>query len=389
MSPSGPSPRWGSRAPSGWYLGRLGGTPLFLAPSWIIIAVVLGVIFYPTVAIVAPGLGPVALVAAVAVVPLMLVVSVLAHEVAHGVTGRAVGAPPAEYVLTLWGGHTQFSRELRSPGASALVSVAGPAANAVLALAAWWLLGVLDPAPLGSLLLQAATLSNAVVAVFNLLPGLPLDGGRVLEALVWKVTGDRLRGTIAAGWGGRAVVVGLVVVFVLRPLLAGTSPTLTTVIWVALLGAYLWSAAGQTIVTARALRHAAGLDLRTLADPALTVRADEPLAALDALLAGRTEVPVLLVDADGRVSALVDPAAAGRVPAAARSTTPLTAVATAVPPEAVLTTLVGPRAAGAAAHAARSSRVVVLLDGERRTVSVLPVARLERALAGRAPRRAP
>ncbi|WP_127572702.1 site-2 protease family protein [Georgenia faecalis] len=376
--------RWGTRTSAGWVIGHIGGAPLLLSPSWFLIAAVLALLFLPTVSLRVPGLGTIGALLAAAGFPLMLLVSVLAHEVAHGLTGRRVGSPPSEYVLTLWGGHTQFRHELATPGTSAAVSVAGPVANAVLAVAAWGLLVATPVTGFVELLLQAATVANGVVAAFNLLPGLPLDGGRVLEALVWKVTGDRLRGTVAAGWGGRAVVIGLVVVFVLRPLGAGARPSLVTMVWVAVLGAYLWSAASRTIATARAYQAAAGLDLRALADPARVMAAGTSLAHLDTLAAPGA---VVLTDEAHRITGLVDPEAAAQVPPAARGTTTLSAVATALPQTAVVTVMEGARAAGAVAHAARTSALVVLVDGARGVVGVLPVRRLEEALSSRRPRR--
>src|SRR5690606_7409430 len=174
-------------------------------------ALVLGLVFGPVLTPSVPGSGGLAALAVAAAVPLMLLLGVLAHEVAHGLAGHAVGSPPREYVLTLWGGHTQFANDMRTPGASAFVSVVGPLANAVLAGLAWWALG-LAGTPLSAVLWQIAALSNAVVAVFNLLPGYPLDGGRILEAAVWRATGDRLAGLNVAGWGGRVVAVGVAVV---------------------------------------------------------------------------------------------------------------------------------------------------------------------------------
>lgn len=367
--------RLGQRTSSGWVIGHLRGAPVVFAPSWFLMAAALGILFAPTITRVVPDAGTVATVLAAASVPLMLMLGVLAHEIAHGLAGHAVGSPPREYVLTLWGGHTQFTADMRTPGASALVSVVGPLANAVLALLAWLALGQTDSA-LGSVLWQIAALSNAVVAVFNLLPGYPLDGGRILEAAVWRITGDRLTGMSAAGWGGRVVAVLVVVAGLGRPLSLGLRPTIVTVLWVALLAGYLWTSSSQAINVARARRSAAGLDLRQIAEPALTLPATAPVAAADGF-AGRR---VVLLDDGGRVNALVDPAILAQVPPAARSTTPLSAVASVLSPASVVTQLYGAPGVAAAAQAARTSPVLVLVDGDAGVVGLLTVARLEEAL---------
>ena len=66
--------------------------------------------------------------------------------------------------------------------------------------------------------------ANFVIGIFNVLPGLPLDGGRLVESAVWKVTGSQAKGTVAAGWGGRIIVIALGLWFVALPLLAGGEP---------------------------------------------------------------------------------------------------------------------------------------------------------------------
>lgn len=352
-----------------------------LAPSWLLIALALGVLGAPTFARVLPGAGTTTIVLAAAAVPVMLLLSVLAHELCHGIAGHAVGVPPTRYVLTLWGGHTQFATALPTPGKAAVVSLAGPAANVVLALLAWVAWRGLDPVdtPVLALLVQVAMLSNAVIAVFNLLPGLPMDGGQALEALVWRLTGDRLRGMAAAGWGGRAVVVLLVAVVLLRPLAEGRRPSVVTVLWVVLISGYLWSAASRTIATAHARRRAAGLDLRMLAEPALGLPAAGALTSLAGVPTGHH---VVLLTADGRPAALLDPAAAAAVPPQLRETTPLTAVAHAVPREAVLTQLHGGAGVAAAAQGARHAASLVLVE-QGQVRGVLTVARLEQALAPR------
>ncbi|MBN9327568.1 MAG: site-2 protease family protein, partial [Cellulomonas sp.] len=223
-SPSDPRP---PRQP-GWVIGHVAGAPVVLAPSSLLAVVVLTAAYAPAVRS-ATRLGAGAyLVAAVFVV--LLFASVLAHELAHGIVAKRRGQQPTAFVLTLWGGHTSFVGGSASPATSALVAVVGPLANLLLAGA---FAGLRVVAPSGSLaeyLAWAGALSNGFVGVFNLLPGLPLDGGRLLEAAVWAGTRDRSRGTEVAGWVGRAVAAGLVLLVVVLPLSQGLPPSVFNLI---------------------------------------------------------------------------------------------------------------------------------------------------------------
>jgi len=108
-----PPARFGTRTRSGWVLGRIAGAPVILAPSWLVVAALLTWLFVPTVQSAVPGIGTLAAWLAAAGFPLLLAVSVFLHELGHGLTARSLGIPVTEYVITLWGGHTQFDRELR------------------------------------------------------------------------------------------------------------------------------------------------------------------------------------------------------------------------------------------------------------------------------------
>ncbi|HLS48983.1 MAG TPA: hypothetical protein VK024_03225, partial [Actinomycetaceae bacterium] len=154
-------------------------------------------------------------------------------------------------------------------------------------------------------------------------------------------------------------------------------PRLFTVVWVVLLSAFLWSAASRSIARVHARRKVADLDLRTLAAPALALPAE---ASLDAAPSGRDHV--VLLNSAGEPVMIVDPDARAAVPPQARATTPLGAVAVAIPTEAVITELHGADGVAAAAHAARFTPTIVLRE-HGRIIGVLSVNRLEQALAGR------
>jgi Zn-dependent protease len=310
---------------SGISLGRVLGVPVRLAPSWFVVAVVVVAIFAPSVER-STGLRAPATWVVAALFAVLLLVSVLVHEIAHAATARALGLPVTEIVANLWGGHTQFSDESPSPGSTALVAVTGPLANGVLALVGWVALSAVDDGVV-RVLLVALVLTNGFVAVFNLVPGLPLDGGRVLEAAVWKATSDRSVGTSTAGWCGRVVAVLLLLLMVGRPLVRGEQPELTTLVWTVMIAALLWQGATAAIGVARLRRSAAKVQLADLVQPALAMPA-AATAWRDLGVDDRRHL--LAVDADGQPQGLLtvqarrELRAHGQPPAG----TPLSAVVT-------------------------------------------------------------
>ncbi|OJX94229.1 Zn-dependent protease [Salana multivorans] len=364
----------------GWRLGSIGGVPVYLAPSWLAVAAIFTVLFLPTVRAAAPGLsGPMSVVAATSF-PILLFVSVFLHELAHGTTARALGVPVREYVLTFWGGHTSFSGDLRSPGVSAAVSAAGPAANLVLAGLGWLGLRQLPPG-LVAVVVASLVYANLVVGVFNLLPGSPLDGGRILEALIWKVTGDRDTALVGAGWVGRGIAVLIAAVALGLPLLRGDRPTLTSVVWSLLIAGVVWQGASRSVTVGRARRGAAGVDLRPLLAPAVVLPARAVVTDVPPLPLGvRVEATVLTDDA-GAVVAVVDPAALASVPDALRATTALGAVARSLPGGAIVTRLRGPDALAQVARGLQVSDVLVVV-GDAGVLGTLTRERLVAAFSG-------
>jgi Zn-dependent protease/CBS domain-containing protein len=365
---------------SGISLGRVLGVPVRLAPSWFVIAVVVVVLFAPSVErstdLVAPATWGVA-----ALFALLLLGSVLLHEIAHAATARALGMPVTEIVANLWGGHTQFSDESPSPGATALVAVAGPLANAALTVAGWLALSLVDDGVL-RLLLVALMLTNGLVAAFNMAPGLPLDGGRVLEATVWKVTGDRSNGTLTAGWCGRVVAVLLLVWMVGRPLLRGEQPELTNLVWSVMIAALLWQGATSAIGVARLRRSASAVRLADLVQPALALPADD---------VGWMALPdhdarhLVAVSGSGSPQGLLSADARRALRRAGQPTpgTPLQAVVTVLDP--VVT--VPSTATGSellATLAARPAHQYLVLDEQGRLVGVVQGQELAEALTARA-----
>ncbi|MFB9376462.1 site-2 protease family protein [Kineococcus gynurae] len=337
-------------------LGRPFGVPLFLAPSWFLFAGVIVLIFGPIVETRIPGptTDPATAATAYAVAfgyAVLLLVSVLLHEIAHAVAARAVGMRVAGIVLNVWGGHTSFREDVSSPGRSLLIAVVGPITNGLIALLAYRVAagasaGPNDPGTLGigGLLLGALALSNLLLCIFNLLPGLPLDGGHALEALVWKIRGDRLAGTVAAAWTGRVLAVAVLALAILLPWLRGGQPSFTSVIWAGLVGALLWQGASASLAWAGQARRVPHLSARTLQRPAIAVASGASVeevvrsarAAIDAgaTRGGDGDLEVVLVTDAGVPVAVVDTAALRRIPAERRGEVGIGAAARALPPRA-------------------------------------------------------
>ncbi|MDY6055397.1 site-2 protease family protein [Micrococcus sp.] len=240
-------------------LGRIAGAPVYLSPAWVLIAAVVMLTFGPQVRRLLPSLGAGAYLVALGYA-VILAVSVLVHEAAHAMVGRAQGLPAEEVVLTLWGGHTQFRGLHTTPLGSVATALAGPASNLALAGLAWAALGLTEAAGLidgrgvASLLLQMTVWANVLLAAFNALPGLPLDGGRMVESAVWAATGSRDRGTEAAGWSGRVLALAVPALAVGLPLLRGDAPDLLVAALALWVGLMLWQGAGRAVAVGRRRR---------------------------------------------------------------------------------------------------------------------------------------
>lgn len=361
----------------GWVVGRIAGAPVLLKPSALLMVGVLTLLFVPTVRTVSPELGSQTLLGAFVVV-VMLMLSVFLHELAHAVAARAQGMVVQELALTLWGGHTAYSDTRSTPRSSAVIAVVGPLTNVVLAALAWFGYQAHSGSSSVAMLLYVTAYANAAVAIFNLLPGLPLDGGQVTESVVWAVTGSRLRGTVAAAWTGRVLAVALVVAAIAVPTLSGYRVELLVVVWAAIIGSFMWTSASAALTQSRRRATIDALDPRLLARPAVAVSADvtvEQARGIARLLGpGTTQVQLVLVAgpqpesgvAVGQPVGLVDHDALAAVPDDAARTAPVWTVSVALPTVAVVGAgLTGADLFTAVLHAAPHAPVCVLVhDGD-------------------------
>lgn len=242
---------------------------------------------------------------------LLLEASVLAHEIAHCVAARLLGLRVGGLRLWALGGLTEVEAERRSPLREYVVAVVGPLTSVLTAGICGVLalhVGGTDDRPVGMLLFWLATV-NALLAAFNLLPGLPLDGGRVLRAVVWRLSGSDTTGTRAAAVTG-FVVAGVTVLAGL--LVPGANGSAFLAFFVA---AYVAVNAQAALRSAGVAERTPGLSAGRLARRALTAPSDLPLG--EALRrAGTVGATALVVtSSDGRARSLVSGARVDATPA--------------------------------------------------------------------------
>ncbi len=322
-------------------LGRIAGVRVGFNWSLLVVATLvawtLATGFLPSAA---PGQSSAAYWTAGVISAVVFLASVLAHELAHSIVAMRRGVKVEGITLWLFGGVSRFISETNSPGTQALVTFVGPLTSLVLG-AIFYVISIAagGGAHPG---LVVATLSwlgyiNIALAIFNLLPAFPLDGGRLLQSLIWLRTGDRLRATriaarIGMGFAYLLIAYGLFAFIFAGDLIGG--------VWSVFLGWFLLSAA-RSEETGGLIRQAlSGISVRDVMS-ANPVQAPDDISAYDALhgyvLTSRhSTLPTH--DGDGRLSGLLTLAALKKVTPEARATTlvkdiecPLESVSTASP----------------------------------------------------------
>jgi Zn-dependent protease len=264
------------REPGTLRIGQIGGVDVLVRSSWLLVALLISVMLAPAVEMRQPGLGGWKYVAGVAFA-VLLYLSVLLHEMSHALMAKRFGLPVRSITLHFLGGVTEIDGEPDTPRREFGVSVVGPLTSLAVGVLALLLGRVVDQGLLG-FAVDGLAWANLVVGALNLVPGLPLDGGRVLRAAVWKVTGNQHRGTIVAGWGGRAAAVAALAYPFVRTGVTGTPTPTSDYVFAVVIASFLWTGASQSIVAARVRRRLPALRARTLARRTLTVPADLPLS---------------------------------------------------------------------------------------------------------------
>ena len=291
-------------------IARPFGIPVYISPYWIVIAAVYVVLYANNFrGALGNGAGKY-LLAAVFVV--LLYLSVLIHELSHSLVARGYGLPVRRIMLYPLGGVSEIDKEPETPLREFCVSAAGPALSLVLAGIGWGLSSVFVTGWSGELVWQLMWV-NLIVGVFNLAPGLPLDGGRMLRAVIWKFTKKPSTATIAAAWTGRGLAIALLVLvlYYARSLAGGVW---FAAIWVAVIAAFMWIGAGQSIRATKFRERLPELQARRLARRAISVQASTPLAEAIRRADESNARAVVVVDHENKPIAILNEAAVMATP---------------------------------------------------------------------------
>ena len=279
-----PTPKSARPAGGGILMGRPFGVPVYVAPSWFLVAALITWVFGGQLDRVLPDLGSarylIALFFAVA-----FYASVLVHELAHTVAALRFKLPVRRIQLQFFGGVSEIEKESETPGREFVLAFVGPLLSLALAAVFYGGMQVVEPRTVPGVLLAGLMISNLIVAVFNLLPGLPLDGGRMLRAVVWKLSGKPMTGTVAAAWTGRALAITVLIGLPLATYAGGRDSggiggmdSITDALLAAILAAIIWTGAGNSLRMARLREHLPSLRARTLTRRAVPVAAETPLS---------------------------------------------------------------------------------------------------------------
>lgn len=353
--------------PRGWRIARVGQVPVHVRGSALVTLAVLWGVLYAQ-------LGPSLSWRSWWLAPLLatltclgFLASVVVHELAHALVARGLGLPVTGVTVFHLGGMTQLARDPDDPRDEALVAVAGPLANLLLA----GLLLVVGIG-LGARTLVGGTLVflgylNGTIGVFNLLPGHPLDGGALVRAAAWAVTGDALRALRLSAVLGQALGGAMVLGGIMGALPGGPGASQPSWLWLAVVGGFVAVAARVGMIHAGVRVRLAGMRAKDLSRG---VAFDVPGHAAVGTVAPRlrrTERPGVVLDAEGAPVGTFGPSEIAAVPSAswqritvAESMQPLLGAVDAE--EELLTVL--PRF-----RRTRDSAVAVLADG--RPVGVL------------------
>jgi len=335
-------------------LGRIAGFPVSVHWSVLVILWLFTWSLASTLPGVVKGYSPAVYWAAGGCGALVLLASLLAHELAHAVVARRAGVAVGSVTLWLFGGVTTLGGEAKTPKAAFRIAFAGPATSLVLAAAFGGLVAALHTvraAPIVIGVVSWLALINLLLGLFNLLPGAPLDGGRVLRAYLWRRYGDSVRAGIGAAHAGR-VVAFILIALGLAEFVAGG---LVGGVWLAFIGWFIFAASREeeTRITTQQLfagvRVADAMTARPHTAPGW-ISVDE---FIQHYVLGDRHSAYPVADRDGSTVGLVTLTQLRDVPPSRRGTTsvgdialPLHAVPTAAPQEPLTALLERMAAAG-------------------------------------------
>ena len=367
----------------GIVIGRPLGIPVYVSPYWFLIAALFVVFYASSLKGSVHGSTMRYVVAAAFVV--LLYLSVLIHELSHCVVARAFGLPVRRILLYPLGGFSEIEQEPQTPAREFLVSGAGPLLSLVLAALGYAIIVTLEPGGIPRILIDQLILANVLVGIFNLLPGLPLDGGRMLRAGVWKLTGKSGTGTIAAAWAGRAIAVALLAVPFGLELSngngSGSGTDVVNVLWLGVIAAFIWVGAGQSIRVTRVRERLPGLQARRLARRAIPIPASLPLAEAIRRADAAQARALVIVDHQDTPIAIVNETAVIATPEQRRPWIEAGALARTLDPSLVLSADLSGMALIEAVRRAPASEYL-LIEPSGQVFGVLATSDLDHAFAG-------
>ncbi len=364
--------------PGTFRLGSLGGVDVLVRSSWFLVAALVAFLVAPAFEQVQPGLGSLKYVAGAAFA-VLLTLSLLLHELSHALMSKHFGIPVRSITLHFVGGVTAMEAEPATPGQEFAISAIGPATSLGVGGAAYALFQVVPGDTLLSVAVGGLAWANLVVGVLNLVPGMPLDGGRVLRAAVWKASGDPNRGLLAAGWAGRAVALLMLASPILIGALGG-QPDVVDVVLAMVIGWFLWTAASGAILAARVRSRLPRLDARRLARRTLILTEDVPVAEAVRRAREAQAGSIITLDGAGRPAGLVSEDAVLATPEDRRAWVPVSAVSRSLQPDLSLPAdISGEQLVSAMARRPAGEYLLVEPDGS--VYGVLVAADVDRAFS--------
>jgi Zn-dependent protease/CBS domain-containing protein len=294
--------------------------------TWLPVAMLLAIGFAAIIGEQFPDLGNWRYVAAFAFV-IAFTVSILVHELAHALMAMRFGIGVSEINLGFFAAGTHIEGERKTPLEEFAVSVIGPIASLAVGALAWLGSRGFDEG-VGYVALWELGIANLIVGVTNLLPGLPLDGGWVLRAVVWKLTGNMHTGTIVAAWAGRLLAIAVLAAPVVLEEVWGRQSTMIDYVIALAVGFFLWMGSTSSLMQARLRRKLPTLQVRTLARRAIAVHAGTPISEAVRLAGEAQAGAVVVIDGEGKPHALVSESAVAAVAPNQRPWTNVSEVAT-------------------------------------------------------------
>ncbi|WP_432935894.1 site-2 protease family protein [Kribbella sp. CA-253562] len=378
QNPAQPAP---TPPPGTWVLGRVRGIQLTMRFTWLPVAILLALGFSAIIAQQFPYLsGGWRYFASFAFV-VAFTLSVLLHELAHALMALRFRISVTEINLGFFAAGTHIEGERKSPLEEFAISVVGPLASLLVGGAAYAGSRALDEGVAYAVVMQLAV-ANLIVGVTNLLPGLPLDGGWVVRAAVWKATGNMHTGTVVAAWAGRVIAIAVLAAPVILEEVFDRNPTLIDFVIALAVGFFLWMGSTASLMQARLRRKLPALQVRTLARRAIAVHAGTPISEAVRLAAEGQAGAVVVIDGEGKPHALVQEAAVTAVAPNQRPWTTIGEVATRISAGHII----GVNDTGEEILATlrkNPASEYLVLDAQGQVYGVLATADVERAFRGR------